>query len=58
MKISELIEKLEKIQKEEGDLHVVTGNYDIKEEPWIYVSKPDEKDKEDTLGTFLVIESY
>lgn len=58
MKISDLIEKLEKIKSEEGDLYVVTGNYDINEEPWIYVSKPDEEDKEDTLGTFLVIESY
>lgn len=58
MKISELIKKLEKIQKEEGDLYIVNGNYDIKQEPWIYVSKPDKEDKEDTLGTFLVIESY
>lgn len=30
----------------------------MKEEPWIYVSKLDKEDKEDTLGTFLVIESY
>ena len=56
MKISELIEKLQKIQSEEGDLYVTNSNYDIKEEPWIYVSKPQDSDIEDTLGTFLVIE--
>ncbi len=56
MKISELISKLEQIQKEEGDLHIVDGNYDIKKEPMIYVSKP--LDADDTLGTFLVIECY
>lgn len=56
MKISELIKRLEKIQQEEGDLYVTDCNYDIKEEPLIYVSKPEDGDVYDTLGTFLVIE--
>lgn len=56
MKISELIKQLEKIQQEEGDLYVTNSNYDIKEEPFVYVSKPEDGDVDDTLGTFLVIE--
>ena len=56
MKISELIKQLEKIQQEEGDLYVTNSNYNIKEEPFVYVSKPEDGDVDDTLGTFLVIE--
>jgi hypothetical protein len=50
MKISELIKQLEKIQQEEGDLYVTNSNYDIKEEPLVYVSKPEDDEKSPVLN--------
>ena len=57
MKISDLIKKLEKIKKEDGDLYVVTPDYNKNIEPSIYVSRPEEGE-EDSFGTLLVVDSY
>lgn len=57
MKVSELIEELQKVLKEEGDINVVGQDYDPDIPPSLYVSRHEEEDgPDDTIGTVLVIE--
>lgn len=57
MKVSELIEELQNVLKEEGDINVVGQDYDTDIPPLVYVSRHEEEDgPDDPIGTVLVIE--
>ena len=57
MKVSELIEELRKVLREDGDIPVVGMDYDKDIPPLVYVSRHEEEDgPDDTIGTVLVIE--
>lgn len=57
MKVSELIEELQRVLKEEGDINVVGQDYDPDIPPLVYVSRHTEEDgPDDPIGTVFVIE--